>query len=179
MLRFRKGGFVQLILLCFLFTYAAFGQESKLYHQNTPPVWGPLKDGWQVALFSEKNGFYTDEPVEIRLDARNGSSRSLRVHLGKYAWEKAAFEIRRVGDQQILRPKPTPDMGGGPVKSVEPGKTVSFGVVNLLSLYDLPPGTYTITATCKLEHENRLVQPELKADAKVTSNQITISIIRR
>ena len=170
---------MQLILISVLFIYTAFGQESKLYHQNTPPVWGPLNDGWQIAIFSEKNGFYTDEPVEIRLDARNGSSRSLKVKLGKYPWEKTTFEIRRVGDQQILRPKPSPGMGGGPVKSVDPGMTVSIGVVNLLRLYDLPPGTYTITATCRLEHQNRLVQPELKEDAKVTSNQITISIIRR
>lgn len=167
-----------MVLLAILFTVGAFGQESKLWRENNPSVWGSWKDGWQVALFSEKQGFYTDERVEIRIDGRNGSSRSLKVKVGKYPWEKAHFEVRRLGDQQPLRPKPSPPMGGGSVKSIDPGKTVTFGVLNLLELYDLPPGTYTITATCGFEHQNRLENPKLE-DAKVTSNPITISIIRR
>jgi hypothetical protein len=55
----------------------------------------------------------------------------------------------------------------------QPGELVHPGLVNLQDLFDLSPGTYTITAACKLTDK------DTGRSVAVPSNRITISIVQR
>jgi hypothetical protein len=58
-----------------------------------------------------------------------------------------------------------------PVRFSPPG-VVSPGFVNLHKMFDLPPGTYKIYATCQLTSPD-----DPKRLVSILSNQITVSIL--
>jgi hypothetical protein len=114
------------------------------------------------------------------LVAQNTASRRLKIGLQKSQWQIAEFVIRRLGDTNPLKLRPPADeferlkrgAGGTMLVQAEPGAWVRPGLVNLQALFDLSPGTYTVTATCKLPDK------DTGKSIAVPSNQITISIVQ-
>jgi hypothetical protein len=168
-----------------LFISAALAQvhpqeQSKAWHTAPPVAWGQLIDGWQLALFAEKQSYFYGEPVTVALVGRNGNPAPLGVSVPNSNWRLADFEIRRMSDRKVMMQRPPKDTRermlrwGTSVRErqVKPGATTRFGVVDL-RMYDLTPGTYTISATIKFPN------PANKAQVPVRSNEITVSIIAR
>jgi hypothetical protein len=169
-----------LATLLFVLTMA-FAQQPRSWIDATPSFYGPPTGGWQLALFSEKQSFFSGEPARIMLYARNGSARRLRVAVPRSPWFKGEFEIKRLSDGQVVQPRPSADefdllrrgAGGSQYFQVEPGHLVAPGLVNLQQIFDLKPGAYTVAATCDLPAQDAATM------VKVPSNQITISIVQR
>jgi hypothetical protein len=143
-----------------------------------------MTDGWQAAVFSEKQGYSVDEPVRVKLLARNESGKPLIVWVGVPDWRVMAnFKVVRVADGEAVEIRPYHNeferlersAGSSRHSTVEPGGTISPGLVNLRTFFDLTPGTYRVTANCQLP------SPEAKDLKKslvsIPTNSITITII--
>jgi hypothetical protein len=159
----------------------AFAQQPRAWHDTVPGFYGPHTAGWQLALFSEKPSFFTGEPAWVMLVAQNTTPKRLKIGLQKSQWLKAEFVIKRLGEPDALKLRPPANeferlgrmAGGTMLVEAEPLQLVRPGLVNLQALFDLSPGTYTVTAACKLTHS------ETGKSIAVPSNQITISIVQR
>jgi hypothetical protein len=146
-----------------------------------PSFYGPLTAGWQLALFSEKPSFFAGEPAFVMLVAQNTTSKRLKIGIHTSPWQKAAFVIKRLGDANALQLRSAASeferlgrmAGGTALVEAEPLQLVRPGLVNLQDLFDLTPGTYTVTAACKLTDK------DTGKSIPVPSNQITISIVQR
>jgi hypothetical protein len=166
-------------IMCFFMT--SFAQQPKDWHDALPSFYGPLTAGWQLALFSEKQSFFSDERALVMLVAKNSSSRRLKIGLQKSQWRIAEFVVKRLGDPNPLTLRPPADeferlrreAGGTMLVQAEPGGLARPGMVNLRALFDLSPGSYTVTASCKLTDK------DTDKSIAVPSNQITISVVQR
>jgi hypothetical protein len=136
-----------------------------------------------VAIFCEKQGYLADEPLWVKLLARNESGKTLKVHVAGPDWMVMAdFKIVRVADGQVVKVRPYRNererlvrfSGHATYVQIEPARLVSPGFVNLQKLFDLGPGTYNISANCHLTSPD-----DAKKLVSVPSNQITVSIIAK
>lgn len=162
------------------FCQAQTSPQITAWHAMPPVAWGQLTHGWQLALFAEKQSYFTGEPVKVALVGRNGNSATIGVGVNRSGWYIAEFEIRRLGDGEVMKQRPPKDTtdrlrrASGSVREarIAPGATARFGVVDL-RMYDLTPETYTVTAIFKFPNPaDRMLVP-------VRSNEITVSIIAR
>ncbi len=173
------------MLIFALLVAAAFSQvqtsgQGRAWHTIPPIAWGQVTHGWQLALLAEKQSYFTGEPVSVALVGRNGNPTPLGVFIPRSDWRLGEFEIRRLGDGKVMTlraPKDATDRMrrlGFSIREtrVAPGATARLGVVDL-RMYDLTPGTYTVSATFKFPN------PANKAPVPVRSNEITVSIIAR
>ena len=160
----------------------AWAQQPRTWRDALPNSWGAGSEGWQLALLSEKQSYFSDEPSWVMLVARNGNSQRLRVSINKSQWKAADFTIKSVGSNpRTINPRPGDlldkmrrDARGTTFFQAEPGSIIHPGLVNLREIFDLSPGTYTVMATCNLPRPS----PGLGV-VGVSSNQIMISIIAR
>lgn len=171
-------------MLLFL-AVSVFGQskptEGTPWYAQVPIAWGQLTEGWQLALFAERQSVFVDEPLNVMLVGRNGNPTTIGVMINKSDWFLADFTIKRVGEAAVRQQRPPKDaidrlrrasMGAWETQ-VAPGGTVNFYSVDLAKMHSLGPGTYTIQATFKF--------PNVPKTAKVPvrSNEITVSVIAR
>ena len=75
----------------------ALAQQPRTWRDALPNSWGAGSEGWQLALLSEKQSYFSDEPSWVMLVARNGNSQRLRVSINKSQWKAADFTIKSVG----------------------------------------------------------------------------------
>ena len=169
------------LAVVFVALSSTFAQSSRPWHEALPITWGVVTEGWQLALSAEKQSYFSNEPIQMILAAHNTAGKR-RVARRTSPWDAANFTIVRVPDRTAVILRPPRDevdrrkrqlVGGTRVIDVEAGGTMHPGFLDLRTLFDLPPGTYTIQATCKL--------PNLAwtADINIPSNQITISVVAR
>ncbi len=169
------------LLVMSAFTQAQVSREGKDWHTAAPLAWGTLTEGWQLALFAEKQSFIAGEPVNVMLVGRNGNPTPMLIRVQKSPWYLADFAITRLGDGRAVTERPPKDTAdrvrrtgtGVRYSQVAPGSNVAFPVVELARMYDLMPGTYTIQAIFKFPNRNKT------AWVPVRSNAITLSIIAR
>lgn len=171
---------ILVLLIAAAFPQMQTAQQVRAWHATPPVAWGQLTQGWQLALFAEKQSFFIDEPINVALAGRNGNPTAMGVSVYKSGWYIADFDIRRLGDGKAMKQRPPKDTTdrlrrsgtGSREVRVAPGATARFGVVDL-RMYDLTPGTYTVSALF------RFPNPTSKARVPVRSNEITVSIIAR
>lgn len=167
------------LFLLFTISAVALSQQAKHWSDSVPIAWGPVSRGWQLAIASEHQGYFSNEPVQIALVVRNTSSTHSTISVQKSPWAVTAFTVRRLSDGKLLAPKPTRDQfdrleryaSGVFSLSVAAGGIARINLVNLAELFDLEPGMYSVRAT------NKLPGPEKTVTAVATSNEITVSII--
>lgn len=167
------------MLICLTAILAA--EQPKPWTENLPTVWGPVTNGWQAAIFSQKQGYLATEPLWMKLLARNQSGKTLKVHVGGPDWMiMAEFKVVRVTNGQLMAVRPHRnererlERHAGYMRSgqIAPQGLVSPGFVDLQKMFDLTPGTYYVSATCQLsspDAPNKTVS--------VPTNEITISVV--
>ena len=154
-------------------------QQPRNWRDDLPTAWGPLTDGWQLAIACEKQSYRGNEPLRFRLVAQNESAKSIRAVLTTSPWRMADFKVIRAGDGKVLALRPSRDererLERGAASQqfvvVAPGRTVSIGELDLRQLFDLSAGTYSVIATAKL------TSPTAIASTPVRSNEITVTIL--
>lgn len=169
-----------LILSVAAFAQAQTSQESKPWYRVPPPAWGEPSHGWQLAVFAEKQRFFTGEAVNVALVGQNGNATAMGVFINQSNWYIADFEIRRLDDGKVMTQRPPKDMterlrrasGSSRERRVAPGATTVIGVVDLM-MYDLTPGTYSVCA------KFQFVDPSTKARVPVRSNQTIVSLVAK
>jgi hypothetical protein len=169
------------LIVLFCVTSMLFAQSLQRWHEASPIVWGSSHDGWQLAMFAEKQSFLSSEPLMIMLVARNLSPNTIKVSLPKSRLNKAEFIVKRVGQAQTtpLARRPPKDSAdrlrqagtGSAGVQVAPGGIVRPGLVDLHDIFDFSPGTYTVQAIFRFPGSN----PE--ALTPVLSNEITVSVV--
>jgi hypothetical protein len=169
-----------ILMLCL--ATAVFAQQTKAWFDYPPVAFGPVTDVWQLALYSGKQGYSMNEAVGVKLVIRNNATKALRVSVEKSRWTVADFQVVRVPGSEVLNLRPYRNAfeklergaGGTVLVEVQPGNSLSLGTVDLQKLFNLTPGTYNITATCRLPPVD-----SVKGVVMVSSNPITISIVAK
>src|SRR5258705_7037312 len=125
------------ILIMCVFSLA-IAQQPRPWSQAAPIAWGPPTDGWQLAAFTERQGYTTDEAVLVALAVRNLAGSRLSTMVPKSPWEAAEFTVRRQSDGKIVDPRPPKSTlerlerhaHGASKMNVELGTIGHLGVVN-------------------------------------------------
>jgi hypothetical protein len=161
---------------------AVFASGQQPSWRDVPPTyWGPLINGWQVALLSEGQQYSSGAPIVISLALRNGSAKPLTLWYDKSPWYRAIYGVMRLDDNQVISLRPPADeferlrrwCCGKTLVWVDPGRIRQrAGEVDLLDLFDLGPGTYLVTTIYRL--------PDSVSGkyVPVPSNTIRISIVK-
>lgn len=172
---------MQTMIIFFCACSMAFAQAANPWHAAVPLTWGPQTDRWQFAIFSQRQGYLSNEPINVMLVAHNGTSTQFKIFVDKSPWEVADFRIKRVSDGKTVSTRPPRDAfdrlrrsGLGAYETqVKPGGLVRFSVVNLRVMFDLDPGEYDVQAFKKLPSETT------HASISVPSNEIRITVVSR
>jgi hypothetical protein len=156
-------------------------KQAEEWYKTAPIAWGQLTEGWQLAIFAEKQSFFIGEPVRVVVVGRNANPARIRLFVGDSPWRVASFTVRHLTDGKRINLRPPRDSSDRMRRNglglrevfVQPGGTMRFPTIDLAPMFEFQPGTYVISA-------DRIFPSHLrKADLAVRSNEITISVIAK
>src|SRR5258707_8461763 len=126
----------KLLVIAAIILARGYGQGREWY-KEIPSFFGNLTDGWQMAISTDKQNVFMDEPIWISLYVRNSTSARSQVAVHASDWLVADFKIQRFEGGPLVPIRPPKDKfdkffrGGGSKTShsVEPGTVSPLGLV--------------------------------------------------
>src|SRR5215470_16133581 len=122
------------VVMMFWVLSTVSAQQQKAWYDALPVTWGAPTEGWQVAVFTEKQSYYSDEPTDVMLVAHNASATRASIEKPKSPWHVADFTVRSLSDGKVVGLRPPRDHAerlsrfgmGSTLSHVEPGGTTRY-----------------------------------------------------